>query len=46
MQNLAASIIPGEADASDVLSLLDAIETEAVQIGDAVQATLAKQWSS
>jgi hypothetical protein len=36
----------GEVDASDALSLLDAVETEAVQIGDAVHAALVKQWSA
>ena len=36
----------GEVDDSDALSLLDAVETEAVQIGDAVHAALVKQWSA
>lgn len=36
----------GEVDDSDALSLLDAVETEAVEIGDAVQAALVKQWSA
>lgn len=35
----------GEVDDSDALSWLDAIETRAVQIGDAVQAELVQQWS-
>jgi hypothetical protein len=35
----------GEVDDSDALSLLDAVESEAVQIGDAVHAALVKQWS-
>lgn len=34
-----------EVDDSDALSLLDAVETQAVQIGDAVHAELVKQWS-
>jgi hypothetical protein len=34
----------GEVDDSDALSLLDAVETEAVQIGDAVHAALVKRW--
>lgn len=36
----------GEVDDSDALSLLDAVETEAVHIGDAVHAELVKQWSA
>jgi hypothetical protein len=36
----------GEVDDSDALSLLDAIENEAVQIGDAVHAELVQQWSA
>jgi hypothetical protein len=35
----------GEVNDSDALSLLDAVETQAVQIGDAVHAELVKQWS-
>jgi hypothetical protein len=35
----------GEVDDSDALSLLDAVETEAVEIGDAIHAELVKQWS-
>jgi hypothetical protein len=35
----------GPVDDSDALSLLDAVENEAVQIGDAVHAELIKQWS-
>jgi hypothetical protein len=35
----------GEVDDSDALSWLDAIETEAVEIGDAVHAELVKQRS-
>ena len=35
----------GEVDDSDALSLLDAVENEAVQIGDAVHAELVKQQS-
>jgi hypothetical protein len=33
-------------DDSDALSLLDAVETQAVQIGDAIHAELVKQWSA
>lgn len=36
----------GEVDDSNALSWLDAIETEAVEIGDAVQAELVKQRSA
>jgi hypothetical protein len=36
----------GEVDDSEALSLLDAVETEAVQIGDALHAALVKQWSA
>ena len=36
----------GEVDDSDALSLLDAVESEAVQIGDAVHAALVQQWSA
>jgi hypothetical protein len=36
----------GEVDDSDALSLLDAVETQAVQIGDAIHAELVKQWSA
>jgi hypothetical protein len=36
----------GEVDESDALSWLDAIETRAVEIGDAVTAALVKQKSS
>jgi uncharacterized protein with PIN domain len=36
----------GEVDDSDALSWLDAIETEAVEIGDAVHAALVKQRSA
>ena len=36
----------GAVDDSDALSLLDAVETEAVQIGDAVHAELVQQWSA
>jgi hypothetical protein len=35
----------GEVDDRDALSLLDAVETQAVEIGDAVHAELVKQWS-
>ena len=35
----------GAVDDSDALSMLDAIETQAVEIGDAVHAELVKQWS-
>lgn len=35
----------GEVDDSDALSWLDAIETEAVEISDAMHAELVKQWS-
>jgi hypothetical protein len=36
----------GEVDDSDALSLLDAVETQAVQIGDAIHAEFVKQWSA
>ena len=43
-RELAAEL--GEADASDALSWLDALETQAVEIGDAVHAELLKQTSA
>lgn len=36
----------GEVDDSDALSLLDAVESQAVEIGDAVHAELVRQWSA
>lgn len=35
-----------EVDDSDALSVLDAVETQAVEVGDAIHAELVKQWSA
>jgi len=42
-RELAAEL--GEVDDSNALSLLDAVETQAVEISDAIHAELVQQWS-